>query len=45
MVLRFSSSLLRQCIGSMNAVCAAFLALPIANEKSSRQTILDFGSL
>lgn len=35
----FSSTLLKLCMGSMDAVCAALLAPPIANEKSRRQTI------
>jgi hypothetical protein len=42
MVFRLFSSLL--CIDFMGAVCAAHLALPIASEKSRRQTMPNLSS-
>lgn len=39
MALPSSSTLPKLCIGSMDAVCAAPLARPIAKEKSRSQTI------
>jgi hypothetical protein len=39
MALRFSSTSLKLCIGSMDAVCAALLDPPLADDKSRRQTI------
>ena len=39
MAIRFSSALLKLCMGSMDAVFAALLVPPMANEKSRRRAI------